>query len=327
MKYLNLKLGCWDYDRTRPLLDGTVKPEGIMIESSVQSPGETFNRMLNTLEFDVSEMSFTSYTMLRARGEAPFVGIPAFISREFRHSCIYVHTASGIECPEDLRDKRIGIERWNQSATVWARAALSHDYDVRPNEVQWFFGHQDTAAQKIGYRNPIPFKMPESAQYVPEGTTISAMFEAGELDGMITARLPILFAEGSPLIRRLFPDPRAVERDYYRRTRIFPIMHTVVIKQDVYQENPWVAASLYQAFLEAKSMAERRLYETDALSVMLPWLIDEIDQTRELMGHDYWPYGVEPNLSTLEAWGLILKEQGLTDYVLKPEEMFVDTSP
>jgi 4,5-dihydroxyphthalate decarboxylase len=327
MNDLNLKLGCWDYDRTRPILNGIVKPGGINIEPSVQSPGETFNRMLNALEFDVSEMSFTSYTMLRARGEAPFVGIPAFISREFRHSCIYVHTASGIERPEDLRGKRIGIERWNQSATVWARAALSQDYGVRPNEVQWFFGHQDTAAQKIGYRNPIPFNMPESAQHVPEGTTISAMIETGELDGLITARLPVLFAEGSPLIRRLFSDPRAVEQDYYRRTRIFPIMHTVVIKQEVYRENPWVAASLYQAFLEAKSMAEERLYETDALSVMLPWLIDEIDQTRELMGQDYWPYGVEYNLPTLEAWGLILKEQGLTDYVLKPEEMFVDTSP
>lgn len=325
MAKVPLTFSCWDYDRTRPVLDGTVHPEGIELNSFILTPAEAFNRNLTYHEFDVAEMSFASYVMLLARGDTSYVSIPAFVSREFRHSCIFVNADAGIETPEDLKGKRIGQQTWDLTAAVWARAALAHDYGVTRGAASWVVGKQDVSASRVAYPNPIAYDLPDNVTRIAEGKTLSAMLETGEIDALITARFPVPFTEGSPHVRRLFPNAREVEADYFARTGIFPIMHTIVIREAVHRAHPFVAHSMYKAFLEAKALAESQLYETNALRVMLPWVVDEVERTRALMGEDFWPYGVERNRLTLDAWGPYLREQGLAPRAVPADEMFVSS--
>ncbi len=326
MSRLSLTFACWDYDRTRPLLDGTIQPEGIDLNGVVLTPAENFNRNLLFHEFDIAEMSFASHAMLVARGDTSYVAIPAFVSREFRHSCIYVNAEAGIALPEDLAGKRIGQQSWDLTAAVWARAALQHDHGVGTQDAEWLVGRQDISASRISYPNPIEYTLPETVSRIPEGATLSAMLEAGEIDALITARFPVPFTQGSTKIRRLFADPKAVEADYYRRTGIFPIMHTIVIRSDVYRDHPFVAHSMFKALLEAKERAESQMYDTNALRVMLPWVVDEIERTWEAMGKDFWPYGIAANRATLDPWGTYLYEQGLSPRAVSTDEMFVEST-
>jgi 4,5-dihydroxyphthalate decarboxylase len=326
MAKLELTFSCWDYDRTRPILDGTIQPEGIDLNSFILTPAEAFNRNLAHHEFDIAEMSFASYVMLLARGDTSYVSIPAFVSREFRHSCIFVNADAGIEKPEDLKGKRIGQQSWDLTAAVWARAALAHDYGVTRGAASWFVGKQDISASRIAYPNPIAYDLPDNVTRIADGKTLSGMLDAGELDALITARFPVPFTDGSPRVKRLFANPREVEAEYYTRTGIFPIMHTIVIREEVYRAHPFVAHSMYKAFLEAKTLAEGQLYETNALRVMLPWVVDEVERTRALMGEDFWPYGISANRPTLDAWGPYLHEQGLAPRSVKTDEMFVTTT-
>ena len=325
MAKLPLTFSCWDYDRTRPLLDGTIQPEGIDLNGVVLTPAEAFNRNLTYHEFDIAEMSFASYVMLLARGDTSYVSIPAFVSREFRHSCIFVNADAGIERPEDLKGKRIGQQTWDLTAAVWVRAALAHDYGITRGSASWVVGKQDISASRVSYPNPIAYDLPNNVTRIPDGQTLSGMLEAGEIDALITARFPVPFMEGSAKVRRLFANPRDVEAGYFARTGIFPIMHTIVIRDEVHREHPFVAHSLYKAFLEAKELAEGQLYDTNALRVMLPWVVDEVERTRALMGHDFWPYGVDANRRTLDAWGPYLREQGLAPRAVSTDEMFVST--
>jgi 4,5-dihydroxyphthalate decarboxylase len=321
MAKLRLTLACWDYDRTRPLMDRRVEPEGIHLDITVLRPRQAFQRMLDDKEFQVSELSLASYTALKARGDCPFVAIPVALSKIFRHSCIYVRTGAGIAKPEDLRGKRVGTSQYSSTGLVFMRGILQHDYGIKSEDMRWFMGGLNTFVEKP----LIPLSLPDNIRldFLSGGQTLEGMFAAGELDALLSLYIPDLFLQGSPRIARLFPDFRRVEEEYYRRTRIFPIMHTVVVREDVYREHPWVAASLYKAFCAARDLAVGGLYDTDALRLALPFLLSHVEETWQVFGKDFWAYGLEPNRPTWEAIGRYVHEQGLAPRPVAAEELFV----
>jgi 4,5-dihydroxyphthalate decarboxylase len=319
MANLKLTLACWDYDRTRPLIDGRVRPDGIDLDIKVLRPRQTFQRMLDKQEFDASELSLASYVALIGRGNCPFVAVPVALSKIFRHSCIYVRTDAGIRTPADLKGKRVGTTQYSATALVFMRGMLLHDYGVMPSDLHWFMGGLNTFTEQP----LIPLNLPDvRLDFLPAGRTLEAMLEAGELDALLSIYLPQLFLKGSPRIARLFPNFKEVEQDYYRRTGIFPIMHTVVLRRDVYEAHPWAAKSLYQAFLAAKALAVEGLYDTDALQVALPWLLDHVEEAWRVFGKDFWSYGLEPNRPTLAALGRFVHEQSLCPRPVSPDELF-----
>lgn len=320
MGRLRLTLAAWDYDRVRPLFDGSIQPDGIDITPIVSRPSETFFRMLRRQEFDVSELSFSNYTMLRASGDTTFVAIPVFPSRLFRHSCIYVNAHAGITAPKDLAGKKIGVPEYSMTAAVFARGMLLHEYGVTPDSIEWFSGTQD------GLQRPsrIDFDLPATVALhrMPLEQDMGPMLDSGELDAIISPNAPRSLAVVPSPVRRLFPDYREVEKAYFARTGIFPIMHTIVFRREVYEANPWAATSLYEAFVKAKQWAYAQLVETDALKLTLPWVVAEAEETRRVMGHDFWPYGIEPNRVSLEALPRYLYEQHLAPRVPEIEELF-----
>jgi 4,5-dihydroxyphthalate decarboxylase len=320
MPNLQLTLACWDYDRTRPLMDGRVRPEGIDLDIKVLRPRQTFQRMLDEQEFHVSELSLASYTALKGRGQCRFVAVPVALSKIFRHSCIYVRTDAGIKAPADLKGKRVGTSQYSSTALVFMRGMLQHEYGVAPCDLHWFMGGLNTFTEQP----LIPLDLPKDVRldFLPAGNTLERMFEAGELDALLSIYIPSLFLQGSPRIARLFPNFKTVEQDYYRRTRIFPVMHTVVLREDVYREHPWAARSIYQAFRAAKDLAVEGLYDTDALQLSLPWLLDHVEEARRAFGEDFWSYGLEPNRPTLAALGRFVHEQGLSPRTVSPDELF-----
>jgi 4,5-dihydroxyphthalate decarboxylase len=321
MPNLKLTLACWDYDRTRPLMDGRVKPEGIDLDIRVLRPRQAFQRMLDDKEFQVSELSLASYTALKGRGACPFVAVPVALSKIFRHSCIYVRSDAGIKTPADLKGKRVGTSQWSSTGLVFMRGMLQHDYGVQAQDMHWFMGGLNTFVEPP----LIPLNLPDDIKldFLAGGQTLEKMFAAGELDALLSLYIPKLFLDGSPSIVRLFPNYREVEQDYYRRTGIFPIMHTVALREDVYREHPWAAKSIYQAFVAARDIAVDGLYDTDALRVALPWLIDHVEETWRVFGKDFWAYGLEPNRATFAAVGRYVHEQGLSPRVVSADELFV----
>jgi 4,5-dihydroxyphthalate decarboxylase len=317
---LKLTLACWNYDRTRPLIDGRVKPEGIDLDIQILRPRQSFQRMLDKEEFQLSELSLASYTALKARGQCPFVAVPVALSKIFRHSCIYVRRGAGIEAPQDLRGKRVGTSQYSSTGLCFMRGFLQHDYGVRSEDMHWFMGGLNTFVEPP----LIPLDLPKTIQldFLSGEQTLEKMFAAGELDALLSLYIPRLFLDGSSQISRLWPNFKEVEQDYYRRTKIFPIMHTVVVREDVHREHPWVAKSIYKAFSEAKAIATEGLYDTDALHLALPFLIDHVEETWRVFGKDFWPYGIEENRPTWAAIGRYVHEQGLAPRVVMPEELF-----
>ncbi len=320
MANLPLTLACWDYDRTRPLMDGRVKPDGIDLDIKVLRPRETFQRMLDRQEFDVSELSLASYTALKGRGQCPFVAVPVALSKIFRHSCIYVRKDAGISAPQDLKGKRVGTSQYSSTGLVFMRGMLQHDYGVESSNMHWFMGGLNTFVEPP----LIPLNLPKEIrlEFLSGTQTLEAMFLAGELDALLSLYIPQAFLKGTAGIARLWPEFKAVEQDYYRRTRIFPIMHTVVVREDVHRAHPWVAQSIYRAFCAARDIAVEGLYDTDALRVALPWLIDHVEETWRVFGRDFWAYGLEPNRPTFEAVGRYVHEQGLSPRVVRADELF-----
>ena len=319
MSRLRLSIAFWDYDRVRPLIDGTIQPEGIELAPIISRPSETFFRMLRHQEFEVSELSFSNYTMLRARGDDPFTAIPVFPSRQFRHSCIYVNRKSRIEEPGDLIGKRIGVPEYSMTAAVFARGFLLHEYDVAPETIEWFSGTQD------GLQRPsrIDFELPGvRLTRMPAEQDMGPMLEAGELDAIISPNAPKALARPDSPVRRLFPDYRQAEKAYFAKSGIFPIMHTVVLRKDVYERHPWAAKSLFDAFEKAKAWAYQQLVETDALKITLPWVVAEMEETRRLMGDDFWPYGIEANRLSIDALPQYLHEQHLAPRRPSAAELF-----
>jgi 4,5-dihydroxyphthalate decarboxylase len=311
MSNLRLSLACARYDRTQALLDGRVAVEGVDLTYLPLRPGETFWRQLNHSEFDASEMSLSSYTILCSEGDERFVALPVFPSRVFRHSALYVRADSAIESPAELTGKRIGVGDYQMTAAVWVRGFLAHDYGVSPRDVAWVAGK---AIRTI--------RIPEGLRLetLAPGTTLEAMLEGGEIDALVSVMMP--HGLGGT-IRRLLRNWREVEADYYRRTRIFPIMHTLVLKRSLYEQNPWLAVSFYRAFCKARDLAFQTLYDTDALAVSLPWVIDEVESARRLFGAQIWDYSIEGSRPTLEALVAYLDEQQLTRRKMEVEELFV----
>ncbi len=320
MSKLPLTMACAEYDRTRPLIDGTVKAEGVELNCLLLGLEEMFYRMGRFREFDVAEFSCSTYTALRGRGE-DLVAIPVFPSRMFRHSCIYVHGGSGITRPEDLKGKRAGVPKYHMTAAVWIRGLLQDEYGVAPQDLLWFEGGEAAHVKEVDHRLPASIRI----QQVPAGKVLGDLVAAGELDVFIGARMPKAFAAGSPAIRRLFPDYREAERAYYRKTGLFPIMHTVVIRGELVRHPPWLPASLYNAFCQAKAIALQRMAEASALAHALPWLLAELEETKVLMGPDPWPYGVAANRKTLETLSRYTFEHGLAPKRLAAEEMFPES--
>jgi 4,5-dihydroxyphthalate decarboxylase len=311
MSNLKLTLACGRYDRTQALFDGRVRPQGVDLTYLPLRPGETFWRMLNHGEFDVSEMSLSSYTILRSEGDTRFVAIPVFPSRVFRHSAVYLRADSEIETPQQLKGKRIGVGDYQMTAGVWVRGFLAHEYGVIPEDVVWVSG---TPVRSI---KPPPGVQIES---LPPDTTLNEMLERGEIDALATVIIP----EGlGKTIRRLFRDPRKVESEYYKKTGIFPIMHTVALKKTLYDQHPWLAVSFYRAFCQARDLAYRILYDTNALTVSLPWVIDEVEATRQIFGPQIWDYSIAGSRPTLQALVSYLDEQKLTRRKMSVEELFV----
>jgi 4,5-dihydroxyphthalate decarboxylase len=315
---LQLRLACWDYDRTRPLIDGRVRPEGIDLQISVMRPREAFTRMLEREEFDVAEVSLANYMQLKAKGDARFVGIPVALSRMFRHSCIYVRSGAGISKPEDLIGRRVGAAQLDSTGVVFIKGMLSHDYGVTPDRVQWVAG---------GLEAPAKAKSPPSGhgtvEVLGDNETLVGAFKAGKLDAIISNHIPSSFLAGDPQMLRLFTDFKTVEQDFFHRTRLFPIMHTIAIRADVHAAHPTVAPRLYAAFYTARDRAIADLYDTDALRVAVPWLIDAIDESRRVLGPDYWSYGAEANRNVWETLSAYLVEQRLATRKVTLDELFV----
>jgi 4,5-dihydroxyphthalate decarboxylase len=316
---LKLSLACWNYDRTRALQDGSVQPDGIELTYLDLPVEETFFRMLRYREFDVAELSLSSYTVSMFREPRPFVAIPVFPSRFFRHSSIYVNASAGIREPRDLVGKRIGVPEYQMTAPVWIRGILSDHYGVPVDSVTYHTGGEE----EPGRDEKIKLDLPPNIRVQPIGPsqTLSAMLASGEIDALHTARMPSTFAPGGN-VRRLFTDFKAVEQDYFRQTGIFPMMHTVAIRREVYEANRWIARSLVKAFAEAQRRMYDDLYVTAALKAMLPWLTAHVEEARALMGDDYWPYGFAPNRKALETFLRYHHEQGLSKRLLAPEELF-----
>jgi 4,5-dihydroxyphthalate decarboxylase len=324
MSRLRLTMACWNYDRTRALMEGRVPIDGVDLTYLNLPVEETFFRMLRHREFDVAELSLSSYTLSLFRDDCPFIAIPIFPSRYFRHSCIYVNSDSGIREPKDLIGKRVGNPEYQMTAPVWIRGILGDEYGVPVTSVTYLSGGEEQA----GRTEKIPLSLPPEIRLeaIPADKTLSRMLETGEIDALYTARAPSTFANGSGKVLRLFEDYQTVEREYYRKTRIFPPMHIIAIRRDVYERNRWVAQSLLKAFVAAQKEVYGELRETGALMHMLPWLTSHVEETEKLMGRDFWPYGYEPNIHALSTFLRYHHEQGLSKRLLTPKEIFAPES-
>jgi 4,5-dihydroxyphthalate decarboxylase len=322
MPTLTLTLACGDYDRTLPLRTGAVRPDGVELKVLFLEPEEMFYRMARLRDFDVAEFSLSTYTVLRGRGE-PLIAIPVFPSFAFRHSAIFVREGAGIREPRDLVGKRVGVPKYHMTAAVWVRGILEDEYGVSPSDLHWFEGGEGAAVKEVDVTLPPGLRH----ELVPGDRTLGRLLATGELDAFIGARRPAgaASAEGPTPVRRLFPDFRRVERAYYEKTGIFPIMHTVVLKEELAREHPWLPRALYEAFAEAKRLAYRRLADTAVLPYVLPWLVAEVEETRALMGDDPFPYGVRRNRRTVETLAAYSFRQGLAPRRLAVEELFCES--
>ncbi|HEY2553655.1 MAG TPA: hypothetical protein VGI15_00260 [Candidatus Cybelea sp.] len=324
MNRIPLTVATWDYDRVKALLDGRVRIEGCDVNYLTMPVEECFHRAYLHGEFDVAEIGFSPYLIALSRGIAPYRAIPAFLSRAFRHSAVYIRDDRGIESPADLAGKRIGVPEYQQSAVLWVRGFLKDQYGIEARDIAWIQGGLAAA----GRRDKFPLNIPEGFPLspAPDGTSLSEMLARGEVDTVISARAPQCFLDRAPHVRRLFPDYRKAESDYFKATGLFPIMHAVGIRTDLAEKYPWLAASLMKAFSEAKRLADEELHEVVALKVGLPWVGAEVEFTEDVMGEDFWPYGVAANRRTLEALARYSYEQHLSVRHLSVEEMFVPST-
>ena len=316
---LQLSLACSECDRTRGLRDGSVPVEGVSLTCIGLPVEEVFHRMARHGEFDAAEFSLSSY-VLSLRADAPFVAIPAFPSRMFRHSGIYIYNGSGISGPADLIGRTVGLAEYQLTANVWIRGILAEHYGVPVASVRYRTG----GLHSPGRREKIPLSLPPDIRIdgIPDSATLSQMLVDGEIDALYTPRTPEPYAQGRPEVQRLFPEPGREEERYFAATGVFPIMHTVVLRRELYERHRWLARSLLKAFEVARDQALEGIDETATLRFMLPWLHEEVSRTRALLGPDYWPYGVGPNTAALETFLRYAREQGLTDRPLTPAEIF-----
>ncbi len=319
MAKLNLSIAVRDYDRTRPLSDGVVQIDGVDPVFMALDPEEIFFRAFRHAEFDICELSLSSFTVKTAQGTCPYVGVPAFVSRAFRHTAIYVRT-DRINKPADLKGKKVGVPEYQLTANVWARAILEDDHGVKPADIHWIRGGLVDAGrlEKISITLPKDVKLEDA----PVGRTLSSMLETGELDGFIGPRVPAPFERGHPNVGWLFPDPAAAAKDYYKRTGIFPIMHLIGVRRELAQQHPWLPGAVFKAFEQSKAVALEKLSDTSSTKVTLPFVEEQLREARALMGDDFWSYGVPQNRKTLETFLRHHHAQGLSSRLVKVEDLF-----
>jgi 4,5-dihydroxyphthalate decarboxylase len=317
MANLQISIACGDYDRFRDIRDGVVGVTGCDVQALVIPPEEVFHRAFHNREFVVSELSMSSYLSQIDQGINDYVGIPVFISRLFRHSAIYVRKDSPIKKPADMKGKIVGVPEYTMTAALWVRGFLDDQFGVKPSELRWRTGglHQPGRTPKVEVKLP-----PEIEIERITDKALNNMLLSGELDVLISARHPANFEKGDFV--RLLPDYRTAEKEYFKQTGIFPMMHIVGIRKDYVEKHPWLPNEVYTAFIKAKELAEERLADGAALTMTLPWLVPELAETKALMGEDYWPYGVHENTKTLEAMVRHAYEHGSTKRRLKVEELF-----
>jgi 4,5-dihydroxyphthalate decarboxylase len=311
-----------EYDRIRAIKDGVVPIEGCIVDYHIVEPNQLFARNLKSQEFDVSEMSFSTYVTLVERGRAHYTAIPVFLSRAFRHSAIFVRADRGIASPADLKGKRVGTPEYFTTMLVWMRGLLADEYGIRPQDLRWRLGGLEQPARDV----PPPY--PEGTtgieiEPIPSGKTLAGMLADGELDAVFSARPPSCFAlPTSGGIMRLFPDYRAAEQAYFRKSGVYPLMHAVGIRTSLLERHPWMVASVYKAFAEAKEMAVRDFERLSALALTLPWIEAEYRATQAVLGSDIWPYGIAANRTAIDTLCRYLNEQGFTGRRMRIEDIF-----
>jgi len=305
------------YDRVRPIETGQVAVEGIDLDITHVPPGELFTQIAaHPNAYEVTEQSFSSHVLWTSKNENPYVGIPVFPSRFFRHNGIYVHEDADIEEPQDLRGKTVGgFITYQETAVVMMRGMLDDEYGVEPSEVDWVFQSEER----------IPFEYPDDVDIThTEGNdNVLEMIGTGELDALLSPVMPPAYGD---TVERLFENFKEVEQEYFRRTGVFPIMHLIAVRRDIIDDHPWVATSLWDAFVEAKEKAMDRVYDTGGLAATLPWLLDHVEETRDVLGEDYWPYGFqnEVNYETIDTLCRYSYEHGVSERRVQPEELFLD---
>lgn len=319
MANLQLGIAVGDYDRMRPLVDGAVAIDGVDPQFMLLDPEEIFFRAFRHADFDVCELSLSSTSVKIAAGDCPYIGIPVFPSRAFRHSSIYVRT-DRIKSPADLRGKRVGVPEYQLTANVWVRLIIEEDHGIRPAEVTWVRGGYEHPGrvEKIGVTLPAEVRV----ETVADGATLSSELESGALDAVIGPRAPSCFDRGAPHVGYLFPDPQAAATEWYRRTRMFPIMHLLGLRRTLAERHPWLPAALLKAFEQSKALALAKLTDTAATKVTLPFVEDQLRAARTLMGADFWSYGFAPNRDVLERFLRRHHQEGLSSRLLAAEELF-----
>jgi 4,5-dihydroxyphthalate decarboxylase len=321
MPDLKLTFACALYDRMVPLYAGRVKPEGIDLEFlAEEDQRQTFDRMGKNQAFDLSEMSGTEIVTRFDAGNSPLVAIPVWASRVFRHSFIFVNRRAGIRAPKDLEGKRIGVPLYTMSAGLWIRGMLEDDYDVDFSGVRWLQGAVESAGTHGSPTLP-PTKV-SRIEINQSGKSLWQLLVAGEIDALLGSSVPNNFGRSDEVVR-LFENFADVEKDYYRRTKVFPIMHMIALRRDRYEQHPFIAKSMYDAFERSKELAYEGLREVGAYRAMLPLLPAYWEETKRLFGEDPWPYGIEPNRPTLETLVKYLHREGVITKRHPIEDIFV----
>ena len=324
MSKVQLSVAIGNYDRTAAIFDGRAAVEGCDVQAIPLEPEEAFHRAFKFQEFDVSEISLSSHVVTVSRGVNAYIGVPAFVSRAFRHSGIYVRTDRGIKEPSDLKGKVIGLPEYQMTANVWIRGLLQDEYGLYPRDVHWRRGGIEQPGRDE--RTPIELSSEIDLQSIPNDKTLSGMLETGEIDGFIGARPPSCVTRGAPHIARLFETYRDAEEDYFRKTKIFPIMHVVGIRRALLASRPWLAVSLFKAFVQAKDLCMQEMKQIGHLSTSLPWLVAEGERVRTLMGEDFWSYGVQENQHVLDTFLRYMHEQGLSARRVNAQEIFAPST-
>ena len=319
MSKLQLSVAVGNYDRVRPLMDGAVQIDGVEPIFMNLPPEEIFFRAFRSMDFDICELSMSSFTVKTADGTCPYIGVPAFVSRAFRHNSIYVRK-DRIKSPADLKGKRIGLPEFQLTACVWARIILQDEHGVKPSDIIWVRG----GIENPGRPEKITVKLAAALrlQDAPAGTTISQLLERGDIDGFIAPRPPHLANRGNADIGWLFSDPIAAGRSYFQRTGIFPIMHLTGIRRTLVEAHPWLPAAVFKAFVQAKAKCIEALEDTAASKATLPFVEEQLRAARELMGEDFWSYGLAANRKVLQTFLRQHHEEGLSSRLVAPEELF-----
>lgn len=316
---LHLTLATADYDHVRDLSNGAVRADGVVLTAFVLPIEEIFFRFIKNREWDVSEMSFGKFIAYASQGNSPFIGIPVFPSRVFRHSAFYVRADRGIATPEDLEGKTVGIPEWAQTAGIYARGFLAETVGVDLRKIRWV----QAGMNEAGREEKVEFKLPAGIHYEQRrDTSISAMLLSGEVDAAISARVPDAFTQGGGRVVRLFPDYREDERVYHAATGIFPIMHVIAMRRALFERYPWVAMNLFKAFEQAKERSVERVRDLTASRIPVPWAEALASEASKNFGADAFPYGLEANRKTLEAFCRFAHDQGVTARLMTPDELF-----